>query len=114
MVASKCPACDAFLDAASSINKKHALPSPGDYSICFYCTTFVRYGPNMELIELTSTDFHKLSQEMQDELFQLRRAIHYVFAKKVKNEEKTQLQAGNAENANSTDSQAQQTEERMI
>ena len=38
-----CPVCDANLGAQLCPGKPEATPEPGDYSVCVYCQTPLRY-----------------------------------------------------------------------
>lgn len=40
--ASACPTCKTILDGASGIGNRDA-PQPGDYSVCVYCGTILRF-----------------------------------------------------------------------
>lgn len=65
-----CPECGTKLTAASIIEDldSEIIPSPGDLSICFECTSYLTYGENLKLQTLTIDDIIALESE---ELYKL-------------------------------------------
>jgi hypothetical protein len=70
-----CPCCKKELDAATSINEKDALPSPGNLSICFYCATVSRFDKDLKLEELTTEQFAKFPEEFKINVRNIREKI---------------------------------------
>lgn len=71
----QCPVCSTRLDAVTSISEEGALPTPGDVTMCFYCTTYLRFGEGMKLETLPEKDF----EEMEDGFkYTLTQARNYV------------------------------------
>jgi hypothetical protein len=60
---SKCPKCGASLDAVSPVGDKEATPSEGDFSICGYCGTFLRFGEDLQIKTADNTDLNELFQD---------------------------------------------------
>jgi hypothetical protein len=50
---SQCPTCKKVLSAAAEIHGGNAQPKPGDLSVCFYCGSFIRFMPDMQLRLMT-------------------------------------------------------------
>lgn len=42
-IESKCPKCKRKLTAASALDGSNVPISPGDYTICMYCTAFLEF-----------------------------------------------------------------------
>ncbi len=64
----RCPECSAVLDAATHMYDRRSQPRPGDVSLCLYCGTALRYGPNLRLQRLTDTEFMALPADTREEL----------------------------------------------
>lgn len=68
-----CPKCGELLNAATSMGDH--VPSPGDFSICFYCTAWLKYGPDMALESITKLDLQSMDKDLVTELYKLTQAI---------------------------------------
>jgi len=66
-----CPVCEAKLDAASPVEGEQQ-PGPGDVSICFYCTAFLEFDQDMNVIKITQKTLSELSAATLAELIQVR------------------------------------------
>ena len=53
-----CPCCKKILDAATGIDARN--PSPGDFSICVYCKTWLIYTNDLGLRTAQDEDVAKL------------------------------------------------------
>ncbi len=60
--ASKCPCCDAKLDAATGIGGD-TPPDPGSFSICSYCKSLLVYDNDLALRKVTNEDLDELDPE---------------------------------------------------
>ena len=55
--AQHCPSCGRLIDALTGVGHEHA-PSPGDYTVCFYCGTVMRFVEPLPSVRLaTKADF---------------------------------------------------------
>ena len=61
-----CPYCDSVLDARKEVSGQDIEPTPGDYSICVYCTNFLVYDDNLVLVKIKDDD--EMPQEVLDQL----------------------------------------------
>lgn len=52
----KCPGCGKLLDACTGFG----TPSPGDYTICMYCKTWLIFNEDLTMREVTTEDLSKL------------------------------------------------------
>jgi hypothetical protein len=60
---SRCPTCNEVLDAATRSDGGDAMPSAGDYSVCFYCGSFLTFLPDMQLRLLSVEEVAALDDE---------------------------------------------------
>lgn len=67
-----CPGCGAGLDASTD-SDGDALPSPGDLSVCAYCTAFLAYEEDLALRLLTLEEITELPDETRIQLQRLRK-----------------------------------------
>lgn len=65
-----CPVCVTPLDAAINVSGK-AGPQDGDLTICIYCTTVLRFGPDGVLEMLSTEEWSRMSKEEQEFLSQV-------------------------------------------
>lgn len=72
----KCPHCGKDINAASSIDDMAATPEPGDFSLCFGCAGFLKFGDNLELLPMTYDDIVDLPPEHRTPLLQQRDLLH--------------------------------------
>jgi len=63
-----CLCCGKSLNGATESKGEDVSPSPGDISICMYCTTIARFNKDLQLEELTPQEFSELPQEVKDHL----------------------------------------------
>lgn len=70
----ECPVCNHALDAATSPFNQ-ALPKEGDFTLCFYCSSILTFGPGLSLLETTDEDIARLSDEFIIELNRVRSAV---------------------------------------
>lgn len=52
---SGCPSCGKLLDAATGVGNDSG-PSPGDFSLCFYCGVFLRFNEDLSLHLMSFTE----------------------------------------------------------
>ncbi|EGQ7810339.1 hypothetical protein I6Y99_004382 [Vibrio parahaemolyticus] len=71
MVESSCPSCNHDLDGAAGAG----TPSPGDYSVCAYCSEFLVFGPQMKLNKLSMDDFVDLDLDTRKKLIAARKSV---------------------------------------
>lgn len=64
---SACPSCGVVMDAATIVSRKAggATPRPGDFSLCLYCLSFLRYGEGLELNGLGPDDYMDLAGDQR-------------------------------------------------
>jgi hypothetical protein len=65
----KCPCCQATLDGATNIDDSG--PSPGDFSLCFYCLTKLRFTDDMHFCKASDSDLEELEPAQRDNLDRL-------------------------------------------
>lgn len=63
MAATACPICDVKLNATNQIDNMPVMPKPGDYSMCMYCRTILRFNDNYKLKAITVDDLKDLPIE---------------------------------------------------
>lgn len=73
-----CPVCQMKLDAASHMTDRHAVPSEGDITICIGCASFLVFGPEFSLREMSVLEVGMLPDELRIELQRMRRAVEKV------------------------------------
>lgn len=73
-----CPVCQLKLDAASHMTDRHAVPSEGDITICIGCASFLVFGPEFSLREMSVLEVGMLPDELRIELQRMRRAVEKV------------------------------------
>lgn len=71
---SACPTCGKKLNGATKIDGKGG-PRPGDISVCFYCTSFLVFGDDLELALMTADEIVELPAEQRRRLIVLRGQI---------------------------------------
>lgn len=71
----RCPTCSVALSGAGNADGEQGAPKPGDFSICVYCTTFLRYTEELGLREATKPDLAEMDRETLLTLTSIRRAI---------------------------------------
>ena len=76
-----CPNCQKELDAASGINAD-ITPKPGDYSICLWCGTFLKFTDTLDYVMLDAVEFAGLPNEVQRTLLLASHAIDTVRRKR--------------------------------
>ena len=69
-----CPSCGKILDAASPL-EEGAKPSPGDITLCFYCSSILVFGEDFALREMSSHEFENLDMDFQLQLRHLQQQI---------------------------------------
>lgn len=57
-----CPVCFNRLDAATCATEEDARPKPGDLTVCFYCTTFLKFDAELRHVALAPGEFQHLSE----------------------------------------------------
>jgi hypothetical protein len=60
-----CPNCGDKHDCASSAQKPHAVPGPGDFATCINCGAIGRYTDEMQLRALVKDDDRDVTREMR-------------------------------------------------
>lgn len=68
VVGQPCPTCGQQLDAATCLGED-AVPSPGDFTVCFYCGTPFRFGAKMYLQLMTLGELNELEPAKRSLLF---------------------------------------------
>jgi hypothetical protein len=71
----RCPVCGSQHEAVTGMSDPRAAPSVGDYSVCIYCGTFLRFGPGLVPAELTVEDVAALTDQERIDLQRARRAV---------------------------------------
>jgi hypothetical protein len=69
----QCPVCQALLDGVTKISTKRVEddnPCEGDFSVCIYCGSMLRFGIGLTLYEVTRQDLKQLLDE-DPEVFKL-------------------------------------------
>jgi len=64
----KCVYCDKTLDAVTEFGGRDIAPSPGDFTICFYCQTPMAFTDDMKLRVLTSAEKRELVEMIERDL----------------------------------------------
>jgi hypothetical protein len=72
-----CPVCKKLLDAHTNLNSDNT-PSVGDYTICAYCTSYLKYGPRLILKVATAEDISEMPNEVLLELGRMRRGLNQI------------------------------------
>lgn len=77
---SKCPHCENLLDDATGVGHKD-VPSSGDFTICFYCATWLIFNDDLTLRLVEDVDIKDLPldkfeflKEMTTRLIELKNA----------------------------------------
>ena len=70
-----CPVCNERLDGATVIDHSHAIPRPGDITVCFGCASFLTYQPNMDLRLLTELEVYGLDTHAKALMIEMRKRI---------------------------------------
>ena len=60
---SVCPRCGYKTDAATMLEDDHAVPKPGDVSICMKCAHVRKFGADLRLVELTGDETVELATD---------------------------------------------------
>lgn len=76
-----CPVCELKLDAASDFTGNAAVPSEGDLTLCIGCGSFLAFGPELQLRELSMLEVAELPDDVRIEMQRMRRMIENVRAK---------------------------------
>lgn len=63
-----CPTCGETLDAASGLTNADATPKSGDFSLCAYCGTVLRFCDDLSIAEATKEDIDLLDDESFEEI----------------------------------------------
>ncbi len=71
-----CPECYAKSEVATNFDTANpdAAPSPGDFIVCISCGAYLTFGDDMQQQILPQATFDALPNEVQEEMFKLRRA----------------------------------------
>lgn len=69
-----CPVCFHRLDAATCATGD-ARPTPGDLTVCLYCTTFLRFDDHLRHVKLEEGEFSKLDAMERRTLVRARNLI---------------------------------------
>ena len=70
-----CPVCDEKLDGATVVNDDHAIPEPGDLSVCFGCGSFLTYRDDMTMRLLTEMEVYGLDAHAKATLIEMRKRL---------------------------------------
>lgn len=54
-----CPVCSYITNRAAAVDDQ-VPPKPGDYSICFNCTSFVTFDDDMRIVLLTDNEIAQM------------------------------------------------------
>ena len=75
---SACPACGVVCNGATLSTDPEHTPTPrrGDLTICVYCSTFLQFGPDLELAILSPSELRALPADEQAQLWKMRRVVH--------------------------------------
>lgn len=63
-----CPGCGKVLSAATARN---AVPKPGDFSVCVYCTAVLRFNPDLTLRTTTLEERKEMDPEQGLAIFEV-------------------------------------------
>lgn len=74
----KCPSCGMKADGAVCVEDDTKRPKPGNFSVCFECTTFLKFADDLSLMVLTAEEMRELPEDLQDQLWKMRRGIHTI------------------------------------
>jgi len=80
MKEAKCPRCGRVMDGATNCTGDGA-PSAGDFTVCFYCATILRFGFALQLEMPARADFEELMRQPPETLFTLGKIQHLVRAR---------------------------------
>jgi hypothetical protein len=64
-----CPVCKAKLDAVTILTSPKGTPEPGDFSICLYCGTVLRFGASLRVREAMAGEIQQL-QDTEPKIFE--------------------------------------------
>ena len=76
-----CPVCQLKLDAATDLSG-NGVPKEGDLTLCVGCASFLVFGPNLQLREMSMLEIAELPDEARIELQRMRKAIETVKARR--------------------------------
>lgn len=64
--ANPCPTCGVVVDGATVIGQREDVrPNPGDFTLCVYCLSFLRYGEGLSLKLLSAEDYKELAGDQK-------------------------------------------------
>ncbi len=66
-----CPRCGKVVDAATPLGTA-SHPRPGDFSICAYCATLLRFTPTLTVEGVSEMEFLALPEEDRQQLQRMR------------------------------------------
>jgi hypothetical protein len=74
----RCPRCLEQLDAAGPHDPRwKAPPRPGDFTVCLYCASVLRYTETMGLVRLTPADIARLPGAEREDVLNAQRAVQW-------------------------------------
>lgn len=59
----RCPTCSRVLNSSSVTIDNSPAPTSGDYTVCFYCFTWLVYSDDLKVRILTQKDVDNMSEE---------------------------------------------------
>lgn len=68
----ECPVCKHKIDRASETMEGGREPKGGDFSVCIYCTAFLRFEDDMTLRKATQADMDELPPEARQTMARVR------------------------------------------
>lgn len=71
-----------MLDCATSVYDEDAMPSPGDFTVCIYCSSILVYENDMALRKMVKEEFELLPEETRIQLNNAKFAIIYQMRKR--------------------------------
>lgn len=72
-----CPVCHLKLDAATDPSG-NGVPKEGDLTLCIGCASFLVFGPNLQLRQMSMLEVAELPDNVRIEIQRMRRAIEKV------------------------------------
>lgn len=74
---SRCPRCRYTMDAATSATRRHATPTPGDYSVCLACAAILRFADDLTLRACSVDEQRELERADPELAKQLGRIVQF-------------------------------------
>lgn len=78
----KCPKCSATLDGVTSVRGKDESPDQGDFTLCIYCATPLRFTDGLGLRLATEDDLAELDPTQREGLDHVAQVVGEALARR--------------------------------